>query len=247
MVYYDNVKFIPYWLSDEICKTVTGIGHTKRKLWTDDDIIYQHKHCVSINGIQIALTEPDALDRSIFIELLEIDDENHKTEEELFVQFERIKPPFLGCLFDIVSKAMRIKPTLSHIKLSRMADFTLWGEAISQAMGYEAMSFVEAYRENRNEQNIVAVSENIVGSLFVKFFNSYESEVGTDPVFTGQPDAMHKLLVEFAEQNDININYRQFPKTAEVLVKKLKDIKSNLKEGFNIIVKIERDSRIVQY
>ncbi|MFY9964964.1 MAG: hypothetical protein WAK50_04425 [Nitrososphaeraceae archaeon] len=37
LAYYDNVKFIPHWLSDEICKTVTGIGHTKRKLWTDDD------------------------------------------------------------------------------------------------------------------------------------------------------------------------------------------------------------------
>ena len=62
-------------------------------------------------------------------------------------------------------------------------------------------------------------------------------------MFAGQPDALHRLLVEFAEQNDININNRQFPKTPEVLVKKLKDIKSNLKEGFNIIVKIERDSR----
>ena len=30
--YYDNVKFIPYWLSDEICKAVTGTGHTKREL-----------------------------------------------------------------------------------------------------------------------------------------------------------------------------------------------------------------------
>ena len=33
--YYDNVKFIPYWLSDEICKAVTGSGHTKRELYTE--------------------------------------------------------------------------------------------------------------------------------------------------------------------------------------------------------------------
>jgi hypothetical protein len=189
------------------------------------------------------LTEPDALDRSIFIELREIDDDYHKTEEELTAKFERIRPSFLACLFDIVSGAMRIKPTLNLKKLTRMADFTLWGEAISQSMGYEPMSFVEAYKENRNEQNIVAVSENIVGSLFVKFFNNYEKEGRINPGFSGRPDELYRQLVEFAQQNEININYRQFPKTAEVLIKKLKDIKSNLKEGFNINVNIERDSK----
>lgn len=70
---------IPYWLSDEICKAVTGIGHTKRKLYSDDeDIIYEHKRCISLNGINVALTEPDALDRSIFIELEEIDDDKRR-------------------------------------------------------------------------------------------------------------------------------------------------------------------------
>ena len=42
LAFYDNVKYIPYWLSDEICKAVTGIGHTKRELYSDDnDIIYE--------------------------------------------------------------------------------------------------------------------------------------------------------------------------------------------------------------
>ena len=62
---------------------MTGIGHTKRKLYSDDeDIIYEHKRCISINGINVALIEPDALDRSIFIELEEIDDEYRRKEEE---------------------------------------------------------------------------------------------------------------------------------------------------------------------
>ena|SRR5919108_4151698 len=125
-----------------------------------------------------------------------------------------------------------------------MADFAEWGEAISRALGYEPMSFIEAYNENRNQQNIVAVNENIVGSLFVKFYNNnYEEETNENPIFVGSPDILYKALVEFAEDNEININIRQFPKTSEVLVKKLNAIKSNLKEGFGIIVKIERDSR----
>jgi hypothetical protein len=29
---YDNMKYAPKWLSDEVCKDVTGIGQTKRIL-----------------------------------------------------------------------------------------------------------------------------------------------------------------------------------------------------------------------
>ena len=53
---------------------------------------------------------------------------------------------------------------------------------------------------------------------------------------------LHKALVDFAQENEININSRQFPKAPNILVKKLKAIKSNLKDGFGIVVDIERDS-----
>ena len=62
-----------------MCKAVTGIGHTKRELYTNDnDIIYEHRRCLGLNGINVALTEADALDRSIFIELEDIDENREK-------------------------------------------------------------------------------------------------------------------------------------------------------------------------
>ena len=74
VAYYDNVRGTPDWLSDEACKAVTGVGQTKRKLFTDDDdIIYEYKRCLGFNGINLSLTEPDALDRSIMIDLETID------------------------------------------------------------------------------------------------------------------------------------------------------------------------------
>ena len=177
--YYDNVKYIPYWQSDEICKAVTGIGHTKRQLFTDDeDIIYENKRPLGFNGINVALTEPDALDRCISIELKEIEDEHRKKEEDLWAEFESIKPQVLGYILDIIVKAMQIKATLKLKKLPRMADFSEWGEAISQAMGYPPMSFVEVYSENRNELNIIAVNESLVGSLFLKYIHEMESQHG---------------------------------------------------------------------
>ena len=242
LAYYDNVKYIPYWLSDEICKAVTGIGHTKRELYSDDDdIIYEHRRIISINGINVTLTEPDALDRSIFIELPNIDDIARREKEELISEFEKIRAKLLAYIFDTVVKALQIKPTLNLTRLPRMADFTKWGEAISRAMDYEDLTFIEAYANNRNQQNFVAVEENIVGSLFVKFYRDFETNNSTNSTFVGSPEMLYRELKKFAETNDININYWQFPKASHILVKKLKAIRSNLKDGFGIIVDIERD------
>ena len=69
MAFYDNVKHVPSWLSDEACKAVTGIGQTRCKLYTDDDdILYEYKRCLGFNGINLNLTEPDALDRTAYID-----------------------------------------------------------------------------------------------------------------------------------------------------------------------------------
>lgn len=243
LAFFDNVKYIPYWLSDEICKAVTGIGHTKRQLFTDDDdIVYGHRRIISINGINVALTEPDALDRSVFIELSDIDDFSRREKEELLAEFEKIRAKLLAYILDTVVKALQIKPTLKLTRLPRMADFTKWGEAISRAMGYDDLTFIHVYANNRNQQNFVAVDENIIGFVFVKFYRDYEVKYSVNSTFEGSPEMLQKAIIDFAAANEININSKQFPKAPNILVKKLKAIKSNLKDGFGIIVDIQRDS-----
>jgi hypothetical protein len=162
LAFYDNVKYISQDLSDEICRCVTGSGSTKRELFTDDeDIVYEYKHCLSLNGINIALTESDALDRGLTIELEEIRDENRRKEEDLIAEFEAMRPKVFACILDIAVKAMQIKRTLHLPMLTRMADFSEWGEAISRAMGYDKMSFIRALYENRSEQSRYRSTSNI--------------------------------------------------------------------------------------
>lgn len=242
--YYDNVKFIPYWLSDEICKAVTGGGHTKRQLYTDDeDIIYEHKRPLGLNGINIALTESDALSRSLFIELEEIDEDRRRKEEDLWNEFERIRPQVFGYILDIIAKALKIKSNLRLERLPRMADFAVWGEAISQAMSYPPNSFSEVYAENRNEQNIIAINENRVGSLLLKYIQYLEEQLGSLNNIHFEPQSLYKELIDFAEANEIGIGDRQFPKNAATLVKKIKTIIPNLKAAYGIIVKIGRNTK----
>jgi hypothetical protein len=103
------------------------------------------------------------------------------------------------------------------------------------------MEFVDAYRRNRNEQNIVAINENLIGSLLVKFFEGYRTKVDQDAKLEFSPDVLYRELVDLAEKNDIYLNPRHFPKIGDVLVKRLNTIRSNLKGGYGIAIDIERD------
>lgn len=53
VAYYDNLSRIPEWISDQLCKAVTGGGFTKRKLYTnDEDIVYNLTRAIGFNGIK---------------------------------------------------------------------------------------------------------------------------------------------------------------------------------------------------
>jgi hypothetical protein len=125
VAYYDNIKYTPRWLSDEACKAVTGVGQTKRKLYTnDEDIVYEYKRCLGFNGINVSLTEPDALDRSIMIELQRIPKESRQLESSIYSEFEEIKPKLLGIVIpqaintdikamqDYISTAQHLNPVI---------------------------------------------------------------------------------------------------------------------------------------
>lgn len=60
--FYDNVTVLPTYISDMLCRAATGSGFSKRELYTDnDDIIYNFKRCIGLNGINIAAQRGDLL------------------------------------------------------------------------------------------------------------------------------------------------------------------------------------------
>ena len=69
---YDNISIMKDWISELLCRVVTGSGFSKRELFTtDDDFIYTIMRCVMLNGITVAATKADLLDRSLIIQLKE--------------------------------------------------------------------------------------------------------------------------------------------------------------------------------
>jgi hypothetical protein len=237
IAYYDNVKNTPGWLSDEACKAVTGIGQSKRKLYTDDDeIVYEYKRCLGFNGINISLSEPDALDRSLMIELDRISKENRKVESDIIANFMKQRPQLLGYIFDTLVKTLELKSTIRSNDMPRMADFALWGEAIARALGYKELEFIQAYYDNIGKQNIEAIEANPFGLAIAKSFLENEK-------LEGSPQEVLDSLETVAAQNRINTNHKLWPKAANSVTKRLNQIRSNLLEGLNISVTIERNTK----
>ena len=112
IVMLDNQNTIPEWASDTLCRLVTGEADSKRRLYTDDeDFIIELRRAALLNGINVPTDRGDVLDRSLVVELERIPDGERKTEEQIWELFAGEHPCLLGALFDILSKAIALKPS----------------------------------------------------------------------------------------------------------------------------------------
>ena len=235
LCFYDNVKHEPNWLSDEVCRATTGGAASKRKLYSDDDDIpYRYKKILGFAGINVIFTEPDALDRSIKIELDRIRDEENIPDSKIDEELKKQIPGLLGYIFDILSKALEIKDSIGGelARLPRMADFAEWGEAIARALGYKPLEFLNTYFENIGEQNIEIIEANPFAEAISKFLE-YDKQS-----WISSPTIFINSLREYADSN--NIDSSKFPKNATALSRRLNKIKSNLREGLGIEIIIDR-------
>jgi hypothetical protein len=244
LVFYDNLKYPPRWLSDEACRAVTGSGSSKRKLYTDDDsIVYEYKRCLGFNGISLVLTEPDALDRSIIIEQERIDKKNRIPELVILSQFYELRPRVLGYIFDILVDAMKIKPTIKLDGYPRMADFAEWCEAIARAMGYNENEFIDILDNNTGKQNAEAIENSVLGQVITRFLNGLpDVDINSGFCYDDTVSELLKKLNDVAAVNNINTNFKGWPKAANSLTRKLKAIMSNIREGLGFEITITRNT-----
>jgi hypothetical protein len=238
VTYYDNVSIIKPWISDQLCRAVSGSGSSKRQLYSDDDdIIRSFKRCIGINGINLAANKPDLLDRSIIIKLERIEDNNQRTPQEIWKTFEEIRAPLLGYILDILVKVLEYEENVPNqkFKLSRMTEFTKYGEIISRCMGNKDNEFLEAYKRNREIQtDEIIESSQIATILMYMMFQKY----GNNDIWEGTPTALYgeiKNIVDTdanKETPELNINTydKYYPKSVKSFGRRLNEIIPTLKD-----------------
>ena len=234
---YDNLSRLPDWMSDAFCCASTGYGFSKRKLQTDDeDFIYFFKCCLAINDIGIAAKKPDLLDRAVLIELKYIDIKDRLGEKEFWKKFEAEKPKILGAIFTNLSKAIKHEKKIKIDGLPRMADFALWGEAISLGNQlYPKNFFLESYDKNRALQDREIVENDPVANAIFHLMKDCDTWLGTAQELL---NALNSMLDERGIERKSD---KAWPKSARSCGRKMAIVKASLR-GLGIIITDQRKS-----
>jgi hypothetical protein len=151
---FDNVSGVTPRLSDAFCRISTGGGLSKRQHYTNCDVVQLNvMRPVIINGIDPGLiTQPDLLSRTIPLELPQIPEECRRTKEDVWRRLEDARPRLLGALLKAVVTALQRQDCVTLPRMPRMADFALWVEQSSPALGWREGEFTELLFELQQEE-----------------------------------------------------------------------------------------------
>ena len=239
MIAFDNVSknVVTREIADLLCSAVTGSTYQKRKLYTNDEITTLNLHNpIIINGLGLQFPYSDLLDRSIIISLTRIDDKNRLTEQQVWDDFYKCLPYLQGSIFKIISKALAIYPKLKLNNVPRLADFSLWGYSIAEAITTGlGKTFLQQYFENIENTSSTLIDNNPLLSTLKSLMNELDYWEGS------ATDLLRTLKNIYVEQNDTNFLPNGFPKTANILSRRLKESNVELKQ-LNLDLTIGRDS-----
>lgn len=136
----DNISGISGWLSDALCRAVTGDGIVRRQLYTDGDlIVIAYRRCVILTAIDAGAMRGDLADRLVRVGLERIAPSDRATDAEVAARLEEARPRILGALLDIVAQVLHVLPDVHLDTLPRMADYAKVLAAVDQVTGLDCL------------------------------------------------------------------------------------------------------------
>lgn len=123
LVPVDNISRVYEWMSDAFCRTVTGDGHVRRQLYTDDDLhVVAFRRVLIITSIDAGALHGDLAERILQVDLDPISPSDRRTDDDLRREFDDMRPALLGELLDLLADVLA-EPVVDIDRLPRMADF----------------------------------------------------------------------------------------------------------------------------
>jgi hypothetical protein len=235
---YDNISEIPRWLSDALCQLVYGGAISGRALFTNDErsFIYAQRP-VLLSGIADFVRWGDLKDRCVFLHLPPIPRARRRGEEEFWRAFHAERPGILGAVFDAIAGALRELPSVHLTELPRMADYAVWGEAVSRALGWGPETFVSTYTDNRKEATMSDLLDSPVASALLEVARRV-------PELSGTAGELHARLTEITGKKVAAS--AAWPKTAARLSQELRQLAPQLRlHGVNVSFERRNEGRII--
>jgi hypothetical protein len=237
---FDNLGRLPQAISDDLCRAVTGLGYSKRLLYSNDDTFcYQLRRPFLANGLNIPGQSPDLLDRCILLSLDRLEDSKRQNETGIWDRFNSLHSTALGGICDILSKAISIRPSITLKYTPRMSDWTSWGCAISEALGFGQQTFLDAYNQNISIQHDEVTSDEPICLALRRHMNSQD-------YWSGSISDLWKIIESIGTNMNLTTS-RRWPKTSPWFAKRLRQFEHNLKSiGIEIEFTREDGERFVR-
>jgi len=155
----DNIHGIPQWLSDFLCRTVTGASVAKREMYTDDDVTsWAYQRPVVLTGIDVGALQPDLAERLLPFTLEAIDPKVRRSEHDLWRSYRAAHGRILGGLLDLAAAVWaRLPDAAAQLgQRPRMADWAelLW--ALDAVTGWDTLATYTGAQEEITDDVIDA-------------------------------------------------------------------------------------------
>ena len=225
---FDNLSYIPPWLSDVLCRLATGGGFSARELYSDgEEVIFEAQRPVIINGIAELATRADLLDRAISLTLPALPESRRRTEDDFWGEFNQAGPRLLGALYEAASTVLKVLPSVHLDSYPRMADFARLGTATEIALGWPDGAFMDAYSSNLGGANELALEASPVGEAVRKMMDGRKK-----PWQGTASNLLEKLRTTLGRARCQRYErLKSWPKTATALSNALRRIVPNLRRA----------------
>ena len=201
VVAFENLTFIPKWMSNALCCLSTGSSSPTRKFHTQlEETKFKAKRPIIINGIPEIVTKPDLLDRLVKLELPKL--ASYGDEGELEEEFKKLAPYIFDVLLTAAAEGLKNLPNVEIGKAKdRTVNFMKWVCACAPALGFTQEEFLKAYEANRGKSKGMSVELSSLGSELESWAREQESKVdrdGKSQIFYGQTKELVKKLEQHA-------------------------------------------------
>lgn len=177
VVALDNIDTIPDWLSQALCRAVTGEGYPRRARYTDNAIsLIAFRRAIILTGIDPGAMKGDLADRLLAIDLTAIDERQRQDDAEVAAAFRAAHPAILGAVLDLTSAVLRILPSIRLTRRPRMADYGRVLAAVDAVIGTNGL---RRYMAQRGELQREAAEGDPIAMAVISLMANRTTWAGT--------------------------------------------------------------------
>jgi hypothetical protein len=148
---FDNLSLIPVWLSDALCRIVTGGGYATRTLYTDsEETLFDVMRPIILTSVGEVVARSDLAARAVIVTLASISESRRMTDDAFNSMFQAARPRILGALLEALVIGLRDLPLVQMDRLPRMANFIKWTRACETGL-WEPGGIQAAFDRNMAE------------------------------------------------------------------------------------------------